>query len=178
MESEHVLIGNIKDNFDRVEDILDNYLFRIGITGKNNLRFTLLSEEALRLARSIVEDDSGIEIWFEGNDQTSYIYLRIEGRFDANKEEEFVSISSSGTNSSQKTFFDELKTFFVKPQKPTWSLVEYTKELNEKKKQDKFAQESWDNLERSVIANLADDIVVQVKDGIVSMTITKIFNTK
>jgi len=176
MESEHVLIGNIKDNFDRVEDILDNYLFRIGITGKNDLRFTLLSEEALRLARSIVEDDSGIEIWFEGDDKVSHIYLRIKGTFDANKEEEFVSISSSGTNSSDKTFFDELKRFFVKPQKATWSLAEYTKELNEKKRQDKYAQDSWDNLERSVIANLANDIVVQVKDGIVVMDITKKFD--
>ena len=176
MESEHVSIGNIQENFDRAEDILETYLFKIGVEGKNKLRFTLLTEEALRLVRSIVANETGIEMWFEGDNKISHIFLQVQGDFDANKKEEFVSVSSSGANNIKPTFFDELRGIFVKPQKATWSLAEYTKELNEKKERDIYAQESWENLERSVIANFAKDIVVSVKDQVVLMDIIKDFS--
>ena len=44
MESEHVKIGNLQEHYDRVDDILDDYLLRTGIEGKYAIRFNLLTE--------------------------------------------------------------------------------------------------------------------------------------
>ena len=175
MQSEHIRITNLQSQFDRVEDVLADYLFRVGLTGKNETRFTLLTEEALRLAKSISNDDNSIELWLEGNARVSHICLMLKTQIDANKQEEFLSVSSSGENSADKTFFEELRAYFIKPKKPTWSLAEYEAELMRKRAEDKYSEEAWGNLERSVLANLADDIAVGVKDNHVLMIITKDF---
>jgi len=176
MQSEHVAIGQIKEQFDRVESILDDYMFRLDITGKNALRFSLLTEEALRLAKSIAGEKTGVELWFDGNARVSHICLQLETTIDANKKQEFLSISSTGENKADRTFFDGLRDFFIKPEAPTWSLVEYEAELMKKRKDDKYSMEAWDNLERSLLASLADDITVGVKDNHVLMIITKDFS--
>lgn len=175
MQSEHVRLSNLQDQYDRVDDLLEDYLFRLDIKGKNATRFSLLVEEALRLAKSITKDESAVEIWFEGNSRVSHICLQLESDIDPNKQEQFISISSNKENSADKTFFDELRNFFIKPAAATWSLSNYEAELLLKRSNDKYAQESWDNLERSVLANLADDIQVGVKHNNVLMVITKDF---
>lgn len=176
MQSEHVAIGQIKEQFDSVESILDDYMFRLDITGKNALRFSLLTEEALRLAKSIAGEKTDVELWFDGNARVSHICLQLETTIDANKKQEFLSISSTGENKADRTFFDGLRDFFIKPEAPTWSLVEYEAELMKKRKDDKYSMEAWDNLERSLLASLADDITVGVKDNHVLMIITKDFS--
>ena len=90
--------------------------------------------------------------------------------------EELVSISSSGENGADRTFLDELKDFFVKPKAASWSLAEYEAELMQKREKDKYALEAWENLERSVLANLANDIAVGVKNNHILMIITKDFS--
>jgi hypothetical protein len=175
MQSEHIRITNLQEHFDRVEDILEDYLFRLNITGKNATRFSLLTEEAVRLVKSIANDASTVELWFEGTARISHICLQLESKLDANKQEEFISVSTTGENSADRTFFDSLREFFVKPKAPTWSLAEYEAELLQKRVQDKYSEEAWGNLERSVLANLADDIQVGVKENHVLMIITKDF---
>ena len=175
MHSQHIRITNIQEQFDRVEDILDDYLCKLDISGTNAMRFSLLAEEALRLAKSIASDSNGIELWFEGTKRISHICLQLESNIDANKQEEFLSISSSGENSADRSFFEDLREFFIKPKKPTWSLAEYEAELMKKRSQDKYSEDAWGNLERSLLANLADDIAVGVKGNNVLMIITKDF---
>ena len=176
MQSEHVKIGTLQENLDRVGDILEDYLFRLDIKGKDAIRFNLLTEEALRLAKSITSDETAVELWFEGNARVSHICLMLESKLTPNKAEKFISISSSKENSADRTFFDDLKEFFIKPSKPTWSLAEYEAEIMKKRSADKYSEEAWGNLERSVLANLANDISVGVKDNHVLMIITKDFS--
>ena len=57
MQSEHVRLSNLQEQYDRVDDLLEDYLFRLDIKGKNATRFSLLVEEALRLAKSITKDE-------------------------------------------------------------------------------------------------------------------------
>lgn len=176
MHSEHVKIGALQEHLGRVEDVLEDYLFRLDIKGKDATRFNILTEEALRLAKSITTDETAVELWFEGTARVSHICLMLESRITPNKEEKFVSISTTGENSADRTFFDDLRDFFVKPTKPTWSLVEYEAEVMKKRAEDKYSEDAWANLERSVLASLADDISVGVRDNHVLMIITKDFS--
>ncbi len=175
MESKHILIDDIQGQFDDINEVLDDYLFRLNITGKNALRFNLLTEEAVRLAKSILQEGEAVELWFDGNARVSHICLQAKCDMNANKAEEFVSISSKHMNEADRTFFDDLKEAIVKPKKATWSLAAYEAKLLIKRREDKYSQEAWENLERSVLASLADDISVGVKGKYVLMIITKDF---
>ncbi len=54
-----------------------------------------------------------------------------------------------------------------------WSLSQYRTSVYEDKDTKEEAEEAWDELEKSIIANLADDVIVGVKDNHVTLTIVK-----
>lgn len=56
-----------------------------------------------------------------------------------------------------------------------WSLLQY-KSMVEQEKQKKKSSEAWDELEKSIVANIADDVKVGVRGDIVEMTIIKRFD--
>lgn len=176
MISEHICVGEVQKDFDKVSDVLDEYLALLKIKGEDASRFRLLAEEALALVRTIADKEDPVEVWFEGNARVSNIILAIDSRMNPNKREQFISVASSGENAIKQGFFDHLKYVFLKHEEPTWSLAQYEAELLMKRNEDKYAQESWDDLERSVLANLADNISVQVDEDHVLMVITKDFS--
>jgi len=133
MKTEKVAIGNLREHYDRFIDILDDFIFRTGIREKNAFRFTLLAEEAVRLAESIVGSGEYVDIWLEGDSDTAYIYLNTDQKLDTDQQEEFISVSSSGKNEAPRTFFDYIREKFEKPEKSTWSLMEYEEDLKAKK---------------------------------------------
>lgn len=175
MTSEHIRIAELQQHYDRLTDVMDDYMFRAGIDGKKAMRLSLLAEEAIRLARSIVEGGDSVELWFDGDDKATDIYVKTTGKLDADQEEEFISVSSSGENEVKTTFFDELRKVFTRPKKASWSLAEYEENLSKERAKDPLSQASWENLERSVLARLADEITVSVQDGEALMVIKKSF---
>ncbi len=175
MQTEHVFVGNIQEDLSRVNETLEDYLYTLRIAGEDANRFTLLTEEAIRFMDTIAGENVPIEVWFDGDARISNICMRLSQKMDVDRQEELVSVSSSGTNSAGKTFVDQLRSFFIKPEAPTWSLKEYQAELLSKREKDKYDQDAWDDLERSVLASLASDITVSVKDSDSLMVITKDF---
>ncbi len=57
-----------------------------------------------------------------------------------------------------------------------WSMTDYKKALAEKAGEDLGMQGAWDELEKSIVANVADDVIVGVKKDNVQMTM--IYNLK
>ncbi len=60
----------------------------------------------------------------------------------------------------------------INPMDFEWSLLQY-KSMVEKEKKQKKAVEAWDELEKSIVANIADDVRVGVRGDIVEITIVK-----
>ena len=58
---------------------------------------------------------------------------------------------------------------------PIWTLQTYKTDLEQASAKDRAAEHALEDLERSIVASLADDIVVGVRGDRVSMTITKDF---
>ena len=54
-----------------------------------------------------------------------------------------------------------------------WSLSKYRTTVTEDMDDQDEAKEAWDELEKSIIANLADDVIVGVKDNRATLTIIK-----
>lgn len=176
-QSEHVKIKDVNSDIDRAYSVLADYSFDIGLKDKEALRFRLLTEEVLRLVKQIL-DVSLVEIWFEGDDKVSRIIMDTRSTLEGSKRKELGSIASSGEISQQKSFFKNLTDkFLVKDTKETtWSLSEYQMQLKAKKAEDKFSMDAWEDLERSLVANLADDIEIRSFDDNVRMVVTKDFS--
>ena len=177
MHSEHVKIGNVEKNIDRAYQLFDDFVFDIGLDKKNVLKFRLLAEEVIRLAKSIV-GESTVDMWFEGDAKRAFIYLTADNNIDINKQRELIAVSSTGENSVEKGFFGKLVSMFVvdPPAEKKWSLKEYQAELLEKRRKDAYSQEAWDDLERSLVANLADDIEVSIDKNSIKLVVTKDFS--
>ncbi len=176
MQSERIKIDDLQESFEIIKQVAEQYEEKAQISEKDALRFTLLAEESIRLVSSIMTEKDPIEVWFEGNRRISHICIRTETDIDENKREKFVSISSDGKNGADRSFIDDVREFITRPKKPTWSLAEYEADLMRKRAKDKYAEEAWENLERSVLANLADDIAVGVKNDNLLIIITKDFS--
>ena len=56
-----------------------------------------------------------------------------------------------------------------------WSLANYKNTIDEGREDDDKYKEAWDELEKSIIANIADDVKIGIKDYKVKMIISKKF---
>lgn len=59
---------------------------------------------------------------------------------------------------------------------PVWSLQQYRTALEQDRAHDEEASAAWDELEKSIVANLADDVIVGVKGDRVQLIIVKHFD--
>ena len=57
----------------------------------------------------------------------------------------------------------------------TWSLKQYRESLSEESSEE-YYEEAWDELEKSVVANLADDVRVGIRNDKINLTVIKKFS--
>ncbi len=177
IETSHIKIADIGAKLEGTNELIDDYIFDTGLKEKDALRLKLLSEEVLRLAKSII--GYGImDFWLEGTSRVTRIFLTAENHIDKTKQDELISVSSTGENSSEKGFFGILKSMFLMQgiDESGWSMKDYMDNIYLKRQEDAYSQEAWDNLERSLVANLADDIEVSVDKNNIKMVVTKDFS--
>ena len=58
----------------------------------------------------------------------------------------------------------------------SWSMQKYKDEIEAQHKENSEAEDAWDELEKSIIANIADDVKVGVRKGSFEIIIEKNFN--
>jgi hypothetical protein len=165
---------------------------------KQALHLRLLAEEMMGMMRSITGEKEG-EFWIEDEDGVYRLHLRVTTPMNSDKREKLLSVSSTGKNESAKGLMGWLRDFFdqsvdddvasitsplVMPDmfEQTsmtsldweWSMIKYVDVLSAKvKEDDPAAKEAWDELEKSVVAHVADDVKVSIKGRTVEMTIIK-----
>ena len=170
------------------------------LTGKNALHLRLLTEETMGLMRSVTGEKEG-EFWIEDKDGTFQLHLRTWTRMDSQKRDQLISVSSRGRNESARGIMGRLRDFFDRgadddvatlnpmmtqglfehTSTPTldweWSLVQYQQNVSAAAaRNDSEAREAWDELEKSVVAHVADDVKVYIRGDKVDMVIVKKMN--
>lgn len=171
-----------------------------GLSNKNALHLRLLAEEMMAMMRSITGEAQG-KFWIEDQDNTYELHLLAATRMTSTKREQLLSASTSGKNESARGFMGKLRDFFERgadediaahtspllmpglyehSSTPTldweWSMTQYEKALAYGvDKKDEKALKAWDELEKSVVAHVADDVKVSIRNQQVEMIIIKKF---
>lgn len=166
------------------------------LTGKNALHLRLLTEEMMGMMRSITGKPEGT-FWIEEQDGEYQLHLQVRKQLNEEERKQLLSASSTGKNESAKGLMGRLRDFFYLPDEGEiysgplatpdmyehasspmldweWSMTRYERSLNTRmEKGDDTAREAWDELEKSVVKNVADDVKVFIRNGNVEMVILK-----
>lgn len=173
-----------------------------GLNKKQSLQLQLLTEELMGMIPELVDFCMG-EFWIEndGGDFELHASISADDLSIADKER-LISVSKSGTNAAAKGIVSKIRLVAEKmldcyaesvAMSPyfdfydlgvggaysdvwanAWSLNCYRDQINGCKDDGEKADE-WDELEKSVIANVADDVLVGVIGNKVDIVIKKKF---
>ena len=166
------------------------------LSPKSALHLRLLVEEMMGMMRSITGEATG-EFWIEDEKQVYQLHLRVETRMNMEKRENLLAASTSGKNESAKGLMGRLREFFdwgddgdvgasslflpeiyEQTSSPMldweWSMRSYEAALSARVAKDEpGAQEAWDELEKSVVKKVADDVKVYIRRGTAELVILK-----
>ena len=164
-----------------------------GLSAKNALHLRLLAEEMMGMMRSIAGEADG-EFWIEDNDDVYELHLKVRTLIDEEQRRQLIAASTEGKNEAARGLMGKLRSFFdlsggapvmhglfmpgstIAPESMTWSMVDYRGQLEQYAKKDPGALEAWDELEKSVVAHVADDVKVAIRGRTVEMAIYKKLN--
>ena len=166
---------------------------------KAALQLRLLTEEAMGVMRSITGETEG-EFWIEDEENVYALHLRVRTPMTSVKREQLLSTATSGKNESARGLMGRLRDFFDRGADEDvaayanplmmsgmyeysststldyeWSMSRYEQAVNERitREDDSDAREAWDELEKSVVAKVADDVKVSIKGRDVELIIVK-----
>jgi len=166
---------------------------------KSTMRLTLMAEELIGMLPNLSEGYEG-DFWVEseGNAYELHAKLRITDRSLA-KDDKLLAISKSGKNAAAKGVIGKIRAVIDKVTLPEggaffrdyaifesgmmeysmgyaqcWSLSQYALGVRAAEASEETA-EAWDELEKSVITKLADDVLVGLKGDMVEITVKKAF---
>ena len=191
MKTDVITISSEGNNMEAALAQIDKISAYKGLSHKDTITLRLLTEEILAMMRAITGNVNG-EFWLEDQDGVYELHLLVRTLVDAKIREQLLAASSSGKNEATRGFMGKIRSFFEpSPEAPmffagfgggapqmyesyTWSMEDYRDQLRQQHELDqRSSQEEWDELERSVVANLADDVKVSIRGRNVEMIIVK-----
>ncbi len=167
------------------------------LDSRSALRLRLLAEELICMMPQLLIYGKG-SFWIESHKKCYTLRLQVTpdaADFDTSK---VIAVSSSGKNASAKGIVGRMTAaveqllaarqkkrsadpygamssgFCDYDEQTIWSLQEYKNGFDSEDKKKQKAEE-WDELEKSIIANLADDVTVGVLGGKVDIAVKKQF---
>ena len=197
MKTDMITVSSRGNRMEAALGQVDKVIAYKELSGKNALHLRLLAEEMMGLMRSVTGAGEGL-FWIEEEDQEYRLHLQVRARLSEEKRERLLDVSSSGKNESAKglmgrlrDFFDwgsdeDLATFtspllmpeaFEHTSSPVldweWSMRRYESALCAQMANDPAARDAWDELEKSVVKHVADDVKVFIRNGVVELVILK-----
>ena len=169
------------------------------LTHKQEMHLRLLCEEIDGMLPNIIDNFDG-DFWIDFEDGLCKINVSIKfDEFSSVQKEELIKVSKNKKNSAAvgikgkirsvlEDFFMDQEAFaaFAVPHSEAymsirtgidamdyssyWSLEQYRRSVDKKEK-----AEAWDEIEKSVIASLADDVIVGVKGKKADIIVVKKF---
>lgn len=203
MKTESIKISSTGTGRDKALAITEKTGAFVGLDHNNSLRLRLLSEELIGLMNSFTDELLG-DFWLEAKDENIEIHLKTEIPMDLKTRKELLSVSTSGKNSAAKSFMGKIREMIelaTLPEDPeikaltdqamglmnmgcqmgthssnySWAMSTYVASIENESETKSEAKDALADLERSIVANLADDVTVHIVGSDVEITIYKTF---
>ena len=173
------------------------------LSKKDSIHLLLLTEEMTGMLKALT-GNPGADFWIEDDEKVFHLHLKTQTKMNTELRNKLLSASTSGENIAAKGIMGTVRDLFNRLIEPTeapmpkeyaagfesdnlgaaqaaavakyisipatnvWSLNKYKTEMAAE-------GESWDELEQSIVANIADDIEIGISDNSVEMVISKRF---
>lgn len=203
MKTEIISVYASGDGRDKALELTEKTGAFCGLDHQSSLRLRLLSEELIELIRPFTDKIHG-EFWLEAEDNAVQIHLKTDIPMDLQTRNELLAVSSSGKNSAAKGLMGKIREMIASvtlPDDPetkemtdqafslisigsqmgahydgaySWSMTAYMNQVNNIDNEDGKAAQ--DELERSIVANLADEVTVSIVGSEVEVIIFKSYN--
>ena len=191
MKSEIIVISSKGKGIDAALEQAEKTADQMGLSPREALHMRLLVEEMMNLVRSIIGQLEG-KFWIETEDKAYRLYLQMASLLDGEQRKQLISASTSGKNEAHRGIMGKIRAFFepmpiedtpsylagtiVRGKANddlTWSLEAYRERLRNGKDASDEAREEWDELEKSVVSHIADNVTVSIRNYDVEMMIYK-----
>lgn len=193
MKSDEIFLSKDTSSLSKILDEVEKAAAYSSVDKKSTLRLRLLAEELVEMLPSLLEFTNG-KFWIENEGKEFELHTTLipDEKLDFLLRDRLLEISKSGKNAAAKGILSKIKlaaTFmmidseetvgFTEPFYDTglitkdytystvWSLQTYREKERAKK------DENWDELEKSIIANLADDVLVGLQGDQVDIIVKK-----
>lgn len=167
---------------------------------KSSLHLRLLTEEMMGMMRALNGEKEG-EFWIDDEGGVFALHLKAKTAMNSALRSDLLEVSKSGKNAAAKGVTGKLRDLFERFMEPQcvgegeviplmdhtfasaefgvlpmpgadqWSLRSYKQAAED----GRAPKEAWDELEKSVIAKLADDVLIGIAGSHVEMTVIKKF---
>ena len=192
MRTDIIAVTNTGDHMQTVLREAEKTAEYKGLSEQSSMQLRLLTEEMMGLMRSITGEKKG-EFWIEDQDGVFQLHLKVETVMDGQRRKQLIAVSSEGKNEAAQGLMGKIRAFFEpsgdtptfaglfmpgsSPQmygSLTWSMEEYRENVAQMRKDGREgAEEAWDELEKSVVAHVADEVKVSIRGTNVEITIYK-----
>lgn len=197
---QEIRLASDGSDIDCVLDEAVKFAESMDLSDRDALRIRLLAEETMSMLRTLT-GEMDLTLSFIGDENECILSLETETRMDALKKDSILSVSSTGKNSAAKGIMGKLRdvfeTSFMMPTGASlqscgtpvillgipadvpggytmdtvyWTLSDYRKNV-ENTQETEDGAERWDELEKSIVSNIADDVQVGVRGNHVLMNI-------
>ena len=172
-----------------------------GLDKKSMLHLRLLAEEMFGMLRGIA---GGVEAsyWLDVEGKKFELKMQADVKMTIEMREQFLAASKSGKNEAARGFMGRIRVMigsfllsakealpyaminsvaampmggYAGESSAAWSMSLYKAEIGKYAAESGEAEEAWDELEKSIVANIADDVKVGVKGNSVELTVCKSF---
>lgn len=202
--SEKVRISNTGSGMEHALTVAEQTAGFMNISAKDRLRLRLLAEEMFSMVRTVAGNFSA-HFWLEAEEKSCTLHLEAKSDLDYSQQKELISVSTTGKNSAKLGIMDKIRgmieagiygieeSFAIQAKYGTgmmpygaigvpddgmtdalyaWSMEKYKHDIEEKRDDD---PDSYDELEKSIIANVADDVKVGINKDRIEIIIVKNF---
>ena len=199
-KSDQLYIDSTEEKASAAIAVVDEFLSLQNLDRKKAIHLRLLAEEAVGMVKAMTGDFEAL-FWMEQEDGEYKVKLTVKTDMDREKKEELLSLSTSGDNTAAKGIMGKIREIIenslldldsalrqqsqyggnngytyvgmgMLEDAPVWSFNSYREALEDKSDKDDTDDEAWDELERSIVASLAKDVTIGIKNNLVDMTIT------
>ena len=180
----------------------ENFCNYNGIIGKDAKHIRLLTEETVSMVHGILKGFKG-KLWLESEKTEKgllcRICLRADKSVDMEQEDQLMSVSTSGKNESVKGVLGKIREIFRRTVQSTsteysavdswyymgaqrnalmnnvdtfsnyWSLNYYRENVGGEPRN----EDAWDELEKSIIGNLVDEVKIGLRNSVAEVVIEK-----